>query len=329
MDEDEGDESCDENVTSSKSKSQFNSDPSVASTARLATKPMSSLSASASNATIGICNPAFDFEDDEDSQEQVHSFKDDLPPAKMSKIEEQYMEEDEDGDTVREEYNVTPLKGRSFIESIPAERGQTYTRDQSSTDEHRLVRGAPKQQKVKPNGVSAQSSFGDQDADTDEDAQSISLSTVSEASTVIAGESGKPQRQSSSSAPMVSSGGGVRRSSRKKVASNEGNVKIVEIKSRDVVQGILRMEPKMGGSGGGAKEHVNIVKVPLVASQKQQQPSLSPRSTSQKNSSHITHPSSALNVSAAAAGSGSSLPNKTWLMPKVRKINALVYCNIV
>lgn len=291
---------------------------------------MSSLSASASNATIGICNPAFDFEDDEDSQEQVHSFKDDIPPAKMSKIEEQGMEEDEDGETVREENSVTPLKGRSFIESIPADRGQTYTRDHSSAEEYRVVRGIPKQQKVKPNGVSQQSSFGEQDADTDEDAQSISLSTVSDASTVIAGESGKPQRQSSSSAPMVSSGGVVRRSSRKKVVSNEGNVKIVEIKSRDVVQGILRMEPKiMGGSGGGAKDHVNIVKVPLVASQKQQQPSLSPRSTSQKNNSHITHPSSALNVSAAAAGSGPSLPNKTWLMPKVRKINALVYCNIV
>lgn len=297
------------------------SEPS-ASTARL-TKPLSSLSASASNATVGICNPAFDFEDDEDSQDQVRSIKDELPAVKMSKIEEG-MEEDDDGDTVRDDINIPNRHAkiaRSLVDNSSSER---LTRNHSSVDEVVSSRSAKgREPRIKSNGVTKQSSLGEQDgnADTDEDAQSISLSTVSEASTVIAGEG---KLRSSSAGAMVSPTGNVRRGSRKKVISNEGNVKIVEIKSRDVVQGILRMEPKLGastgggGGGGGAKDHVAIVKVPLVASsqQKQQQQPFS-RSSTQKISSHTTQPlPSALNVS---AGSGPNLPNKAWYLPKVRK----------
>ncbi|CAL8109930.1 unnamed protein product [Orchesella dallaii] len=307
LDEDE-DDSIDENVLSNKSKSQLTSDPS-ASTARL-TKPMSSLSASASNATIGICNPAFDFDDDEeDSAEQVRSIKDELPPIKMSKIEERHEDEDEDSDTVHEAASAsskTPVLSKRAGDSVSNDK---VSREQSAHEE--LPSSKSSKSKTKSNGFMRQTSLGDADAsaDTDEDAQSISLSTVSEASTVIPGE-GK-QRSSSSVGNMVSPTAVVRRGSKKKVVTSEGNVKIVEIKSRDVVQGILRMEPKLGASMGG-KDHVALVKVPLAASQKSPQQSLS-RSSTQKISSHAQPVSSALNVS---AGSGPSLPNKTWYLPK-------------
>ncbi|ODM94747.1 Dystrophin, partial [Orchesella cincta] len=310
LDEDE-DDSADENVLSTKSKSQLMSDPS-ASTARL-TKP-SSLSASASNATIGICNPAFDFDDDEDSAEQVRSIKDELPPIKMSKIEERHEDDDEDSETVHEGVSIASTSSKSQVlskragDSVSKEK---VPREHATIDE--LPSSKSSKSKTKSNGFMRQTSLGDADhadasADTDEDAQSISLSTVSEASTVIPGEG----KQRSSAGNVVSPTSIVRRSSKKqKVVSSEGNVKIVEIKSRDVVQGILRMEPKLGASMGG-KDHVALVKVPLAASQKSPQLSLS-RSSTQKISSHAQPVSSALNVS---AGSGPTLPNKAWYLPK-------------
>jgi hypothetical protein len=158
--------------------------------------------------------------------------------------------------------------------------------------------------------------------DTDEDAASLSISTVSEASTVVPGDSfqaiidrppavpeKKKKHVPSRNAPLVSQIPIGRRTSvktQRKLASGEGNVKIVEIKSRDVVQGILRMQPNLGGSLSG-KDHIAIVKVPVTTSQnmkKQMRPSVNANARQAQASSNC--------------GSGPSQESRDGKVKKVR-----------
>lgn len=243
----------------------------------------------------GICNPGFNFEDDENEKDDTE-------------------QEHDEGSNVRGE-------------SLVSDSGHQPTTDNSKTTENVAIPKSKKSEKSKHKTKSV--SQAENENDTDEDAASIST-TVSEASTVVpSGDSyqivdrpvpppvpeKKRKTQPSSNGSLVSqSQQPMRRKasvrSQPRLASGEGNVKIVEIKSRDVVQGILRMEPQLSGLG---RNHVSIVKVPVTSQTlNTMQPSVNANNARQPASSNY-------------AGSGPSQESKDGNV--VQKVRMLLEIN--
>lgn len=231
----------------------------------------------------GICNPAFNFEDDEnDMDDEIHS---------------------QNGLAI----NGEPVVGNHSMSSDMIMEPSKGNNSKSQNFEEQV-----NDTRADPAGN-----------DTDEDAASLSISTVSEASTVVPGESFKvvdqrpivPEKKQSNAEKLVSPpsqpaiGRRVSVKSQFKLASgSEGNVRIVEIKSRDCVQGILRMQPKLGSSMN-SKDHIAIVNVPVVSgSQKQQK-----QSRTSVNANNARQKASSI-----CAGSGPSQESREGNDQKVR-----------
>jgi len=302
--------------------------------------------------TAGICNPGFNFDDDEEEKEKLEKI------SNFHTVHESLMEEPEDEDqnqmSVTQSTNQTFGNKSSYVDSKPFDntdvsrskrqnsngkpmRESRYEIKPEKESPQRIIRRDSKKSKSKSIPLEE---YGEE-ADTDEDAASLSMSTtVSEASTVVPGEGAyggagafecvRPSKDRKIKPPVSENNGVsqphiVRRASVKsqkqsKLASGEGNVKIVEIKSRDVVQGILRMEPKLGSNMGG-KDHVAIVKVPLAQSQKQLKQKSRNSSVSANNAQQSA--SSNRNV----RGSASSQESRDGNSQKVRLDCDLLKCD--
>lgn len=216
----------------------------------------------------GICNPGFNFEDDENEGD-----KDDhprIPAAATARGEGLLFDCESTSET-------TPVSHSSDIRhhsnSVKPPRNSSVKSDNTTT----ISEGSSSKPRT------TKQSQADDGNDTDEDAASLSISTVSEASTVVPGESfqlvdrpapppvpekknRKSVKSNNNASSLVSQQPMRRRASVKSQSKlcGEGNVRIVEIKSRDVVQGILKMEPKLASLSG--RDHVAIVKVPVASS---------------------------------------------------------------
>ena len=229
----------------------------------------------------GICNPGFDFEDDElDFVPKLNN-----KMASLAEEEEPITSVDILVSRKRScsDYTVETLGDTNVL----VKKDEIITTMESDGEE--------------PPCKSAKGEIPFED--TDEDVKSISMDVEedNEADDEMGEKVSKKKK-------LVS----VRRKSDRLVVQHQerGNVKIVEIKSRDVVQGILRMEPNLATS----KDHVALVKVPLPSVQ-------GPRGQLKGSSQGILGPSKR---AALCESSGASAGRYT---PKVRSmVNVVLIC---
>jgi hypothetical protein len=329
-------------TTATKPKSQSNLvaattlDPSDSSHAQYAS-PRSATGNSQGFSDAGICNPAFNFDDDEENEgideralsnfhtieESVSEMEEDVVPTLASQNSSVTVSHS------RTATSRTESKGKESSDANKSKRPAVNGKANKNTDvevrkdqPHKISRRDSQNKRNKSIPVDE---FGD-GGDTDEDAASLSMSTtVSDASTVVPGEgvhggysSAKDKKNKvvgsenhGVSQPAVIRRASVKSQKQSKLASGEGNVKIVEIKSRDVVQGILRMEPKLGASLG-AKDHVAIVKVPVALSQKPQ------KQKSHSSSVNVNNARQSASSNRSVRGSGSSQELRDGNSKKVR-----------
>lgn len=319
LDDDSADETATAASTASNTKTKSNqltpfSEPSDNSAHHAKYISPSSTSQSFSGGA-GICNPGFNFDDDEMESSAEHT-RTGNSSVGMSIIDEGLEILGDDPVSA----NIPISKSESIVSKSRSDR--TPKVSEVSKSKKLGSQSEEPKAKIRKDSSSQKSKTGiadvDAEGDTDEDANSLSLSTVSEASTVVPGEAYSTsdagmidKKRFQTPVAVVSQSAIGRRSSVKsqsRRASGEGNVKIVEIKSRDVVQGILRMEPTKLGASMAGRDHIAIVKVP-VSMQKQ------PKQTRSSLNANARQP-----ASSNLGGSGPSKESRDGNFKKVRTL---------